>query len=115
MIKNTPHRSLEDLREGKTVVDGCPVQYVREARTDGTGLFLGSVSVTRNGRREMDGGGRGKGSQRRVDDGRRIKAQPTMRHIGVTFRRLFSAQPPRQGDNVRSNAVMNQWMIKYPT
>lgn len=48
-VKNRMDKILEDLREGKTIVDGCPVQYIREVQPDGTELFLGDVSVTRSG------------------------------------------------------------------
>ena len=47
--KNESDKILEDLREGKTMVDGCPVQHIREVRPDGTDLFLGDLSVSRNG------------------------------------------------------------------
>lgn len=48
-IKNKSDKILEDLHEGKTVVDGCPVHHIREVQPDGTELFLGDVSVTRGG------------------------------------------------------------------
>jgi len=47
--KDKSDKILEDLREGKMVVDGCPVQHIREVRSDGTDLFLGDLSVSRNG------------------------------------------------------------------
>ena len=47
-VKDKSNKVLEDLREGKTVVDGCPVQHIREVRSDGTDLFLGDLSVKRN-------------------------------------------------------------------
>lgn len=50
-VEQVKHRSdqiLEDLREGKVVVNGCPVQHIREVQPDGTELFLGDVSVSRN-------------------------------------------------------------------
>ena len=47
--KNVSDKILEDLREGKTVVDGCPVQHIREVQPDGTDLFLGDLSVSRYG------------------------------------------------------------------
>ena len=46
-MKSKSAKILEDLREGKTVVDGCPVQYVREVQPDGTELLLGDVTATR--------------------------------------------------------------------
>jgi len=48
-VKSNSDNILEDLRGGKTVVDGCPVQHIREVQPDGTDLFLGDLSVTRNG------------------------------------------------------------------
>ncbi|KAF9650299.1 hypothetical protein BDM02DRAFT_3093385 [Thelephora ganbajun] len=53
MVKKRSDEILEDLREGKTVVDGCPVQYIREVQPDGTDLLLGDLSVTRNGWMEV--------------------------------------------------------------
>jgi hypothetical protein len=47
-VKNRSDKVLEDLREGKTVVDGCPVQHIREVQPDGTELYLGDLSVSRN-------------------------------------------------------------------
>ena len=47
-MKNRSDKVLEDLREGKTVVDGCPVQHIREVQPDGTELYLGDLSVSRN-------------------------------------------------------------------
>jgi len=49
MAKNESDKFLEDLREDKEVVDGCPVRYVREVQADGTELLLDDVSVTRSG------------------------------------------------------------------
>ena len=48
VTKERSDKVLEDLREGKTVVDGCPVQNIREVQSDGTDLFLGDLSVRRN-------------------------------------------------------------------
>jgi RimJ/RimL family protein N-acetyltransferase len=48
MTKNKSDKVLEHLREGGTVVGGCPVQYIREIQPDGTDLLLGDVSVSRN-------------------------------------------------------------------
>jgi len=47
-MKNKSDKVLEELREGKTVVDGCPVQHIREVQPDGTELYLGDLSVSRN-------------------------------------------------------------------
>ena len=47
-IKERSDKVLEDLRAGKTVVDGCPVQHIREVQSDGTDLFLGDLLVRRN-------------------------------------------------------------------
>ena len=54
MAKDESDKVLEDLREGKTIVDGCPVQHIREVQSDGTELLLGDVSVTRNGWPEVN-------------------------------------------------------------
>lgn len=40
---------LKALREGEAVVDGFPVQYIREVQPDGKWLLLGDVSVARYG------------------------------------------------------------------
>jgi len=48
ITKDKSGKILEDLREGKAVVDGCPVQHIREVRSDGTDSFLGDLSVRRN-------------------------------------------------------------------
>jgi RimJ/RimL family protein N-acetyltransferase len=48
VTKNKSDKILEHLREGGTVVDGCPVQYIREIQPDGTDLLLGDVSASRN-------------------------------------------------------------------
>jgi len=52
--KDKSDKILEDLREGRTVVDGCPVQHIREVRSDGTDLFLGDLSVRRNDWLELE-------------------------------------------------------------
>lgn len=49
MVKERSDKNLKDLREGKAVVDGCPVQYIREMQPDGTDMLLGDVLVSRNG------------------------------------------------------------------
>jgi len=54
MMTKRSDKVLNDLREGKAVVDGCPVQYIREAQSDGTEMFLGDISVTRNGWLEVE-------------------------------------------------------------
>ena len=46
-MKNKSDQVLEDLRKGMTVVDGCPVQHIREVQSDGTELFLGDLTVSR--------------------------------------------------------------------
>lgn len=53
-VKRRSDQILEDLREGKAVVNGCPVQHIREVQPDGTELFLGDVSVSRNGWVEIE-------------------------------------------------------------
>ena len=53
-IKNKSDEILEDLRKGKTVVDGCPVHHIQEVQPDGTELFLGDVSVRRGGWLNID-------------------------------------------------------------
>lgn len=53
-MKNRSDKILEDLRQGRTVVDGCPVQHIREVQPDGTELFLGDLSVFRNGWLEVE-------------------------------------------------------------
>jgi len=53
-MKSKSDKVLEDLREGKTVVDGCPVQHIREVQPDGTELYLGDLSVPRNGWLEVE-------------------------------------------------------------
>ena len=106
---------LEDLHEGKAVVDGCPVQYIRETRSDGTDLLLGDVTVGRNGWLEIsDEEQRAKMAKENLEKpvgdhsivwtiGGVSKAQSNMRCLVMEFRRLSSAQPPRKGDHVRSS------------
>ena len=53
-MKNRSDKVLEDLHEGKTVVDGCPVQHICEVQPDGTELYLGDLSVSRNGWLEVE-------------------------------------------------------------
>jgi len=53
-MKNRSDKVLEDLREGKMVVDGCPVQHIREVQPDRTELYLGDLSVSRNGWLEVE-------------------------------------------------------------
>lgn len=47
--KTKSGKILEVLLKGGTVVDGFPVQYIREMQHDGTDLLLGDMSVTRHG------------------------------------------------------------------
>ena len=47
MTRNKSDGILERLREDEAVVDGCPVQYIREMQPDGTDLLLGDISVSR--------------------------------------------------------------------
>jgi RimJ/RimL family protein N-acetyltransferase len=54
MTKDHSVKVLEDLHEGRTVVDGCPVQYIRETQPHGTDLLLGDVSTRRNDWVEVD-------------------------------------------------------------
>lgn len=49
MTRNKSDKILKALREGETVVDGFPVQYIREMQSDGSELLLGDVSVARQG------------------------------------------------------------------
>jgi RimJ/RimL family protein N-acetyltransferase len=53
VTKNKSDKILTALREGETVVDGFPVQYIQEVQPDGTGLLLGDFSVTRHGWRAV--------------------------------------------------------------
>lgn len=53
-VKSNSDRVLESLREGKTVVDGCPVQHIREVQPDGTELYLGDLTVSRDGWPEIE-------------------------------------------------------------
>lgn len=46
MAKKDSDEALEDLRKGKMVVGGCPVQRTREARSDGTEFLPSSFFLS---------------------------------------------------------------------
>ena len=124
--KNESDKILEDLREGKTMVDGCPVQHIREVRPDGTDLFLGDLSVSRNGWPEVtDEELRENMTKENLDkpvgDPSIVwtlggMLQSTAEHLQpvLTFHRLSPAQPSRQRDHVRSHRYSNQPMDGTP-
>lgn len=115
MTKSKSDKILKVLREGKTVVNGFPVQYIREMQPDGRELLLGDVSVARQGwlavndeelREKMTK----ENSDKPVGDpsivwtiGGASKAQLQTYHFVIIFRRLSPTQPSRQGDHVRSS------------
>ena len=113
--------AINDLREGKTVVDGCPVQYIREMQPDGMDLLLGDVSATRNCWLEVEDEGlrvkmTKENSEKPAGDpsivwtmGGVPKAQLNSAILYVTRAgRLPSAQPPRKGHHVRSGRYNDQ-------
>lgn len=115
MTKTKSDGILKSLRKGETVVDGSPAQYIREIQPDGTESLLGDVSVTRHGWLAIsDEEQRVKmakeNSEKPVGDpnivwtiGGVSKPQSGGYRFVMTFRRLSPAQPPRQGDYVRSS------------
>ena len=90
MMKTKSEKILDNLHTGKTVVDGCPVQYIREVQPDGTELFLGDVSVARKGWLEVT-----------VKD-------PREKIKGRTWRKLFGIQASCGRSAVRHKAQL--WM-----
>jgi len=102
-MKNKSGKILEDLCGGKTVVDERSVELIREVQPNGTGLFLGDMSVPRNGWAEVEDkddkrelGGSCQGSQRCA-----VEHVPFCTDIPWV-------QPSRQGDHVRSSRCGNQ-------
>ena len=98
MTKGRSDRLLEVLRGGGSMVDGCPVQYIREIQPDGTNLLLGDVSVARNGWIEVrDEGQRARLAKENlgkpVGDHSIVwtmggASQSTVKHVPLKFRRL---------------------------
>lgn len=107
MMKDKSDKVLEALREGEAVVNGCPVQYIRDVQPDGTQLLIGDVSVLRQRwLRVSDEGLRAKmvkeNCEKPVGDRSVVwtisgvsEAQPNGYNFAMIFRRLPPAQPSR--------------------
>jgi len=87
--KEGSDKFLEDLRGGKAVTYEYPMQAIRKVQPDGTKLFLGDVSVSKNGRVGVE------------DES--LRTRMTKENLGEPL-----AQAPRQEDHARSSLCGNQ-------
>jgi len=108
-MKNGSDKVLKDLREGETVVDGCPVQYIREVQPDGTDLFLGDVFARRHGWIEVED------EELRAKMAKENLEKP-IGDAGIVWTIGDFLRPSHHGRGIMSAAVetvINQWMIPH--